>query len=108
MDAEPQRQKDIEALTTLLDRRGVPRRMLKRCPDCDAYRIHSEPCPLCENAEPDAIDDALWRLATEAKTLHTVLTDLGVPERSESGTVLSLVDRVGRMAFTVSVLPEPL
>ena len=46
-EPEAQRQFDIDALTRILDGRGVPRRMLERCGQCDAYKVKAELCPMC-------------------------------------------------------------
>lgn len=50
--SEEQRQFDVDALTRILEAKGLPRRRLERCPRCDAYRVHGEACvmPLCLDA----------------------------------------------------------
>lgn len=55
---EQQRQKDIRALTKILEAHGVPFRLLYRCRArteqgvCDAYRVSGEPCVLCDDGLP--------------------------------------------------------
>lgn len=52
-ERERQREKDVRALTKILEAHGVPFRLLYRCRArtdegvCDAYRVSGEPCVLC-------------------------------------------------------------